>query len=306
MSEDKDHVDVVLEEPKDDKKEDDLVVEVEKPEPKATKPQPKVEKAEEISPDEGIEALKKSLEREKQARIDAERRANEAFQKAQRFEEGKAESDYQLVVNAIETVKERNDVLKSAYADAMGAGDYAKAAEVQEALATNANQLAELKRGEKAMRESLKAAEEAPRQRQQPQGDIIDQMASNVSPKSAYWLRNNKEHLQDERAIRRMYRAHEDAIDEGIRADSVEYFDFIETRLGINKAVDADPVSEASAPAPRRPVPPPAAPVSRGSQRPNVIRLTRDQAETAKMMGMTEKEYAENLLALREEGKLSK
>ena len=39
MSEDKDHVDVVLEDPKDDKKPDELVVEVEKTEPEVTKPQ---------------------------------------------------------------------------------------------------------------------------------------------------------------------------------------------------------------------------------------------------------------------------
>jgi phage I-like protein len=33
--------------------------------------------------------------------------------------------------------------------------------------------------------------------------------------------------------------------------------------------------------------------------------LTREQADTAKMMGMTEKEYATAMLALREEGKLT-
>jgi len=36
-----------------------------------------------------------------------------------------------------------------------------------------------------------------------------------------------------------------------------------------------------------------------------VIRLTRDQAEHAKMFGMSEKEYALELTRLREEGKIA-
>jgi len=309
MSEDKDHVEVVLDDPKEDKKNDDIVVEVEKDEPEAVKTKEKTVKAEksaEISTDEGINELKKSLEREKLARLEAEKRARQAYEHAQRATEGKTESDYQLVVNAIETVKERNDTLKSAYADAMGAGDYAKAAEIQEALATNATQLSELKRGKKAMKDQMKSAEEAATQQPQFKGDLVDQIASNVSPKSASWLRDNRDNLRDERTIRRMYRAHEDAVDDGIVLDSDEYFSFIENRLGFHKNDDADPVSDAAAPSPRRQVPPPAAPVSRGNQRPNVIRLSREQADTAKMMGMTEAEYAKNMIALRNEGKMGR
>jgi phage I-like protein len=34
------------------------------------------------------------------------------------------------------------------------------------------------------------------------------------------------------------------------------------------------------------------------------VRLTREQADTARMLGMTEQEYAKNMLALQKEGKL--
>jgi hypothetical protein len=102
-----------------------------------------------------------------------------------------------------------------------------------------------------------------------------------------------------------MFRAHEDAVDDGIQPDTDEYFEFIEGRMGINRdsAVES-PMSEAAAPAPRRSVSPPPAPVSRGNApRPNVMRLSRAEAETAKDLGMTPEEYAKNKAALIKENR---
>ena len=86
----------------------------------------------------------------------------------------------------------------------MAAGDYEKAAQLQEALAVNAQQLQELKRGKKAMKEQKEAAEKEP-VRPVPQGDLVDQLAAQVSPRSASWLRESREHLKSER---RSGRAH--------------------------------------------------------------------------------------------------
>ena len=74
MSDEKEHIEVELEEPK---KDDELKVEVKddvKPEKKAAKQ----EKPEEIPPEDGIQELKKRLEYEKQARIEAERQIGRA------------------------------------------------------------------------------------------------------------------------------------------------------------------------------------------------------------------------------------
>jgi len=94
-------------------------------------------------------------------------------------------------------------------------------------------------------------------------------------------------------------------VDDGLKTDSDEYFSFIESRLGLNKQVEEDVMSEAAAPAPRRAPQPPPAPVSRSPQRSNVVRLTKDQAEMASMLGMTDKEYAKHMLDLRKEGKIA-
>lgn len=286
--------------------------------PKAKTDEPEVEIVEEkpakkeVSPDEGISDLKKSLEREKQARLDAEKRAQEAFHHAQKAKVEKTDSDYQLVVNAIETVKTRSEQLKTAYADAMNAGDFARAAEMQSAMNMNAQQLADLKKGKKAMKEQMKSAEKAEKQARNappPGGDIVDQLATQVSARSAEWLRDSREHIRSEKDVRKMFRAHEDAVDDGIAPDTPEYFEFIEQRLGIRRNADEEssktsaesPLSSASAP--RRAPQPPPAPVSRSTQRPNVMRLTAAEADTARSLGMTPEEYAKNKALLQKEGR---
>lgn len=303
MSDEQEHIEVELEEPK---KDDELKVEVSDD----VKPEKKEAKSEEIAPEEGIQELKKRLEYEKQARIDAERRAQQANSQINKAYQEVKDTNYQLVTNAIETVKSRAEMLKNAYRESMSVSDFDKAADIQQAMIENDRQLSDLKRGEKALKEQM---EQSTSQTNTPVNPIIDdpieRMAQAVSPKSARWLRDNREALKDDRTIRKMFRADADAIDDGLIADTPEYFEFIETRIGIRKPVEEapEPLSEAAAPAsPRKSVSPPAAPVSRGNgTRPGTVRLTREQAETAKMMGMTEKEYATAMLALREEGKLA-
>jgi len=302
MSDDQEHIEVELEDPK---KDDELQVEVSDD----VKPEKKAEKSEEIAPEEGIQELKKRLEYEKQARIDAERRAQQANSQINKAYQEVKDSNYQLVTNAIETVKSRAEMLKNAYRESMSVSDFDKAADIQQAMIENDRQLSDLKRGEKALKEQMEESNAQPVRPVSPSAiDPIEQMAQAVSPASAAWLRDNRDTLKDERSIRKMFRAHEDALDEGILADTPEYFGFIEQRLGVRRHEEEapEPLSAASAPAPRKSVSPPAAPVSRGNgTRPGTVRLTREQAETAKMMGMSEKEYATAMLALREEGKLA-
>ena len=302
MSDEQEHIEVELEEPK---KDDELQVEVSDD----PKPEKKEAKSEEIAPEDGIQELKKRLEYEKQARIEAERRAHQANSQINKAYQEVKDTNYQLVTNAIETVKSRAEMLKNAYRESMSVSDFDKAADIQQAMIENDRQLSDLKRGEKALKEQMEESNaQQVRPVSPPAVDPIEQMAQAVSPASAAWLRDNRDTLKDERSIRKMFRAHEDALDEGILADTPEYFGFIEQRLGVRRQEEEapEPLSAASAPAPRRSVSPPAAPVSRGNgTRPGTVRLTREQAETAKMMGMSEKEYATAMLALREEGKLA-
>lgn len=262
-----------------------------------------------VEPEEGITKLKSKLQLSESQRVEAEKQAYEAKITATKAKAEVSDAQYQMVKSAIKTVQTRAEQLKTAYAEALTVGDHNRAAETQQALSMAANQLSQLEQGKKAMKKQLKAAKKAAeRLPPAPQHavDMVEQLAAQVSAPSAAWLRDNRDNLPDERAVRRMFRAHEDAIDDGIKADTPEYFSFIEGRLGIRR--DEEPTADnplSSASQPKRSVPPPPAPASRAApSRPGTVRLSADQAEMARSMGMTPEEYAKNLVALKKEGRM--
>ena len=283
----------------DDANDEIEVVEVENPPKNASK--------EQIEPQEGIQELKMKLEQERAARIEAEKQARAAYSSAAEAKNEVQDTNLQLVKNAIDTVKRNNDILKYNYSEAMSVGDYTKAAEIQETMGMNSAKLMELERGRSHMENAPKVvAPEPPRH-----SDPVEELASQLSPRSADWVRRNPQCVTDPRMYQKMVAAHNLAVADGYTPDSDDYFGQIEDTLKISKRVntdyDDDPTSGAAKVTQRRSAPP-AAPVSRGGggtgSRPNEVRLTRDEIETARDLGMTEKEYARNKMLLKKEGRM--
>jgi hypothetical protein len=110
----------------------------------------------------------------------------------------------------------------------------------------------------------------------------------------------------------KMLAAHNLALADGIEPDSDDYFGAIEETLKISRRAPVesndDPMSGAAKVTKGRNVPPAAAPVSRSgstpSARPNVVRLSREEADTARDLGMTPEEYARNKALLQKEGRM--
>ena len=233
------------------------------------------------------------------ARSEAEKHAKEAQAAANKAATETGEHRISLVSNALDNLKREQDIIKANIKELMVVGDYDRAVELQEAFQLNISKMVQLQNGlDEMKREPVRRVE-------QPQNDgpTVDDLIQRVTPRSAQWLERNRSHIQDSRTIRIMARAHEDAIDHGIIPESDAYFGFLENRLGLNKAQtrqepryeEHEPVmSAASAPTQRRSAPA-AAPVSRsgtgGSGNPRTIRLTAEQAEAAKISGLTNKEY---------------
>ena len=193
-------------------------------------------------------------------RHDAQKQAHQSNFDAKR-------ADLQSVESALEIIKSRDESLKRAYSEAHASGDSDRIAEIVHAMTVNEEQKKDLKKGEKELKRQIEAAERQPVQPvSPPQVDMVEQIAQSVSPRSAAWIREAKDHLKDERSVRKMFRAHEDAVEDGITPDTDEYFAFIEGRLGINRQQQQEvesPMSSSAAPTPRRSSPPPAAPVSK-------------------------------------------
>jgi len=255
----------------------------------------------EIEPESAQAKLRQELEAERQARKAAEDAARAAYEQARVAYTEADDTNITLVSNAIDTIKRDNEILTANYAEAMSSGEYDRGAQIQAALAANAVKLDKLENGLQEMQKGPKRAPAPP----PVASSKMDQIISSVTPRSAAWLKNNRDAIDSDRMINRMFRAHEDAVDEGIEPDSDAYFRFIEGRLGLNKQTEQEsPLSSASRPVSRQ-SPPPAAPVNRGSNgRAQAATLTRAEAEMAKTLGMTEKEYWTHKNALQKAGKL--
>jgi hypothetical protein len=270
-----------------------------------------VEKSEEKAPepdpvDDTLETLKAQLETERKARQEAQRRANEAEQSAYAAQGEVQDASLHLVTNAIDTVRQNNDILKANYREAMSVHDYDSAADIQAEMSANAAKLLQLEQGKQAL-------EDQPRQpAPQPYvADPVEALASQLSPRSADWVRRNPQFATDPRLYQKMIAAHNLAMADDIPADSDDYFDAIESTLRIRRqeeSRDIDAMEYAAKPTQRRSAPP-AAPVSRsgggGGSKPNRVTLTAAEREMASMMGMTPEEYGRNKLTLQKEGKLN-
>jgi len=305
MAEKDDHVEIELDEPIIDKKvdEDDLVIE---------KSDEKLEKNVEkktIDPEDGINDLKIKLQEEQKRRFEAENRAREAVQRQYRAQSETEDANFALVEGAMRTLSEESELIKTQYKEALAIGDYDKAADLQDAMAENKVRLSELRRGHEYMKNQREAARQQPPEPQYT--DPVEALAARLSPRSADWVRRNPQCVTDPRMYQKMVAAHNLAVADGYVPDSDDYFGVIEDTLKIGRRVnidqDDDPMSGAAKVTQRRSAPP-AAPVSRGGggtgSRPNEVRLTREEIETARDLGMTEKEYARNKMLLKKEGRL--
>jgi hypothetical protein len=251
-----------------------------------------------------LKALEKKLKEERKARLEAEDRARQASQVAQSAYGEVEDTNLHLVNTAIDTVGRENEILTNQYADAMAAGDYNVAAKIQRAMSTNEARLLQLQNGKAAM-------ESRPRQQAPAHSDPVEQFASQLSSRSAEWVRNNPQCVTDPRLQQKMVAAHNLAVADGFTPDSDDYFGFIEDTLRLNKRSSApqeqevdSPLSSASKSVSRQAAPA-AAPVNRdGNGRQNIVRLTPAEVEMAKNFGQTPEEYARNKMLLKKEGRM--
>jgi hypothetical protein len=283
-----DPIEIDLEEIEKTDGEDDNIVIDEEP---VTKSEPRI-----VEPEEGLENLKEQLERERQARAEAERRAQEAATSAYYAQNEVQDSNLHLVNNAIDTIQNQNNILKANFKAAMENGDYDSVVEIQSAMSENAAKLMQLEQGKQA----LETTPRTPAPVFTP-SDPVEALAAQLTPRSASWVRSHPEYATDPRLNQKMLAAHNLVVADDIQPDTDEYFTSVERILGM---------SDDRAATQKRPSAPPAAPVSRsgsgaGSSNPNHVTLSAQEREMAELMGMTPKEYAKNKLALKRDGRLN-
>ena len=263
------------------------------------------------SNEEVLADLRRKLDVERTARVNAENAAIQNARLAQQSATQVDNTNLQLVSNAIDTVRRENEILKANYRSALSEDNYDVAAEAQERMSINAAKLLQLENGKAAM-------EAEPRQRQpvhevQRTVDPIEAFASRLTPRSASWVRRNPQFVTDPRLNQKMIAAHNLAMADGHEADSDSYFSAVEDTLKVNRRNETpqdqeSALSSASSPAQRR-ASPPAAPVSRSGTgngvRANQHTLSAAEREMAEFMQMSEEDYAKNKNELRKSGRMN-
>jgi hypothetical protein len=294
---------------KTNNEQEELVVEL----PEESKDEIKVEVAEsdpvQAGPSEAdlaLKHLKEQLEAANRARAEAEYRAQESERQAQKADMNTQQANLYTISSAIDAQKREVEIQKATLAAALSNGDHQQAAEIQYAMSETSSRLQQLQLGKEALEKEIK---NPPQKQYQAPVDPVEQFASQLSPRSAAWVRSHPQCVTDPRLQQKMIAAHNIAVADGIPADSDEYFQFVEDTLKISprqQEAQESAMSAASAPVQRRTAPP-AAPVSRsgtGTGR-QTARLTKEEAEMAKMMGQTPEEYAKHKLELIAAGRIT-
>lgn len=276
-----------------------------------------------ITPEAGVEKLKKQLEEERALRIAADNRAREASNAEAAARGETQKSHLEQIQGAIEKATQMKGMLKAKYAEAAAAGDWAAASEVQSDMADNAADIRQLKAGEHALKNAPAPKVRAPID---PVEEYIGRIGAEY-PRSREWVRAHPEFVRDPHKERQMVAAHELAIARGLAVDSDEYFKDIGQTLRVGESptklpphVDDSPMTDeptadtAARATGGRSAAPAAAPVTRsgngaGGSRPGSVKLSPAEVEAAYNSFPDSKtpleDYARNKLALRKEGKLS-
>jgi len=289
---------------------DDLVAadKAGKPEPKpADKPLTAEEGKEDLAAQ--LKAMSDTAAAERKAREAAEREASEAREAAKRSQGDVASKQALIVDGAIETINLERSQAKGAYKAAMEAGDYDAAAEAQDKLSMTAARLTRL--------QEAKAAIEANKGRQPPahegrvekpapkQQDAFEEAVSSLSPSSQAWARRNPDCFTDKKLYSKTLSAHHAALAEDIQPDTPAYFEFLEERIGLRQKPAANEPAPAT-PKIRHGAPPTREAAGNGSRLVgNKITLSAAEREAARMSGLTDQEYATQLIKLERSGELS-
>ncbi len=255
-----------------------------------------------------IDALRKSeqTQREQNERLTRER--DEATQRAKERDEENATLKKTTFTSQAEAIDSAMAAASAAAQAAQGdlekafeLGDFKGQAEATNRLSKANNDLARLEDGKVAMElQAKQAAEVKPTTPDDPlERTGLPSLAKN-------WLRLHPEYMTDARKNAKISALHWEAIDAGHEGYSQDYFEYIEQQLGMRpkeqivnrEEPDDEPQTRGrvvmSAPVSRE------APASSSGDRPGRVTLSVQQKEAAKIAGISEKEYAEQVVKLRE------
>lgn len=258
-------------------------------------------KAEQVQKDRNTQLVKENEE--------AVRRANERDAEVSRLKKTNSETELESISNALVAATASAEAAQSDLEKAFEIGDYKGQAIATRRLSKANTDIARLEDGKVSMElqaqeaaavaATAKAAPEAPKN-----------LLAALPPLVQNWLEAHQDYLNVPEKNAQVNYLHHVVIREGHRFDSPEYITSMEEHLGMRnktRTKGEQEEDEYDEPQPRTRSSMVSAPVSRDppadsrGERPGQVRLSVAQKEAAKIAGISEKDYAEQVLKLRNE-----
>jgi hypothetical protein len=273
--------------------------------------------------DEGVTELRRQLSNQQQTTARLQQIAQAEHNARLQAERGLNQTNVSMVDQAIESAKRDSEQARQYFQGALDRGDHKGASEAQIMISDARANLLRLME----MREGV--AQEQPRQQPQPRqeytppppdaGAQVQMNVQNLSahldrtgyPKSAEWIRSHPEMVRDRAAINKVQGVHEYVEKTlGLIPETEAYFDKLEDLLGVGEQREM-PMNtrQGQRIAQQRSMGAPArseAPSYRtGQVRGQRVALTSRQREHARdVLGMSDEEYAAELLDAQGRGKM--
>lgn len=266
-------------------------------------PTPKEDAAEELR--KQIEAMRRGEAEMRRRAEQAERERDEARQRAQVEAEKARKEVAQSQVTTFDTgIAKETEAVESAKRDLVSAtasGDNEGLMSAIERMSEAKARLETLKNGKAAVEAQIEEEKAKPKLEPKPQQTqpTVDQAIDNfpVPEIAKQWLREHKNYVTDPELNAEIQYLHHKVVKAGHEAYSKSYFTDLEKRLGISKA--DQPIEErpaiVSAPVSRE------VPDNKGDRPTSKITLTPAQRNAARVAGVTEAEYAKQLVRMQKE-----
>jgi hypothetical protein len=272
----------------------------------------------------GVEILRQQLAQKQQeaeemrkGRIEAENLARQREFEAKNAVVYAQDSQMTAFDNAISGFERDGEMLEERYAAALERGEYQAAAKIQREMSKIESKLEFLNKGKYDLQEKLEVHRQSltPPERIEYEGpqDPVESYIQNLAPVAKNWIRQHPEVVTDNSLRNLMTGAHYEAVGLGLQPNSAEYFGHIESKLGYGNGGEPEMTrteptpqlrSQGRAPMTSAPVSRSASPTfSRNGNRMSVT-LTPAMREAAEIAGMSEEEYATEMVRLANQGKI--
>lgn len=258
-----------------------------------------------------VEELKKAakyneeaLARSEKMRREAVTASQQAAAEAANARQNSTATEHEYLSSSLVAAQNELAAAKAAAKAAGEAGDFTAQAEAHDRIADARSKINQYEPALATLEHQIKTAPPPqPQQQVSPDvNDAIDQNA-NLLPRERDYLKSHPELVIDTQLNNELSVAHNRALRQGIKRGTDQYFSYMDEFLGYKEAAKPQPQEPTqeedntmvSAPVSRD------APAPTGRTSPDRITLSSEQREMAKSMGISDIQYAEQVLRLQRE-----